>query len=133
MGPTERRVVPRRTRFQLSLSGIRFVITRRVEDLLDEPFERRPRRTHEVVKDLAVLLDGVLRARFARRLQADDDALLVFERLASDLQGRRNLRGHTEVLEEALVRAPEVAPQHAVRRAPSYGRVGLLERIVHDA
>ena len=77
-----------------------------------------------------MLLDGVLRARFARRLQANDDAFLVFERLASDLEGRRNLGRDTKVLEEALVRAPEVAPQHAVRRAPSDGRVGLLERIV---
>ena len=38
VGPTERRVVPRRTRFQLSLSGICFVIARRREDLLDQPF-----------------------------------------------------------------------------------------------
>merc|ERR1719258_898686 len=119
MGPTERSVITTSASLELPLSSVGLVITRRGEDLLDETFERRARRTNKIIKHLAVLLDGVLRARFARRLQADDDALLILQRLASDLQGRRNLRGHTQILEEALVRAPEVAPQHAVRRAPS--------------
>ena len=76
------------------------------------------------------------RCRSARRLEADDDALVLLERLLGDVDDLRDLGRHAEVFKEALVAAPEVAPERAAALRHARELLGVLpglERILQVA
>lgn len=72
-------------------------------------------------------------ARLASALQPDDDTFAHFDGLVGEDDGVRHLGRYAQVLEEALMRRPELAPHrfaHAILGVDQFGRlVELLHRL----